>query len=68
VNGTLFFTADDGIVGFELWKTTLDFNIYLPIAPQQPYQSLYEFSGLTHDHQIPEFSPSSPWEGIQFVK
>jgi len=34
----------------------------------EAYQLLYEFQGFTTDGQVLEYSPSTPWTGIQFVK
>jgi len=67
------------IPGVELWQPALagaktnnaldfQFNLYLPIAVKNPYWLLHEFLGYTYDAQYLEFSPSSPWQGIRFVK
>jgi hypothetical protein len=34
----------------------------------EEYQLLYEFRGFTTDGQVLEYSPPTPWTGIQFIK
>ena len=36
VNGTLFFGADDGSHGRELWALVAGYQVYLPLALRQP--------------------------------
>jgi hypothetical protein len=41
---------------------------YLPVALNYPYWLLHEFQDYTYDSQYLEYAPSSPWQGIRFVR
>lgn len=44
------------------------YHQYLPITFKYPYWLLHEFQDYTYDSQFLEYSPSTPWQGIRFIK